>query len=333
MNCQDVRRFLYAFDDGALEVKENLEILGHLNMCPSCAGRVDADQRLKERLAGSFGIERAPDRLRESVLTQLHPTTVRRPARWIIRAAPVLAAAAVIAVVAGLWWSQAPDGSAVPASDSIVAFDPDRPVAARELAAAFRMGHLQCSAVGRAHHAKGLSRHLPTLERELSASVGLDVLAPNWRNKSLRFVSACTCGMPGGVDGAHLIYERMHVKTVSLYTLQPTDLFDAFERDVVDGAEYRVGHSEGLNLVSWQGAGADYLLCAIGEPGRVDVLIRDLVAPIRVALAETGVDPTVGLVLAQADFDARLARLVGNVSSPAILVRQNALTWIGDAPR
>jgi hypothetical protein len=175
---------------------------------------------------------------------------------------------------------------------------------------------------------KGLSRHLPTLERELTAATGVDVLAPNWRSKSLRFVSACTCGIPNGAEGAHLVYERLHVKTVSLYSLKPTDLFAAFERDIVDGGEYRVGHSEGLNLVAWRGANADYLICANGEPGRVDALIRDFVAPIRVALAETGLDPMCDLLLARADQVNRVPRLYLDLTPPLMAARLDEHAWL-----
>lgn len=328
MKCQDVRRFLYAFSDGALEVKENLEILGHLNMCPRCAARADADAQLKQRLAGIFSSESAPEPLRQAILTQIRPSPPRqRSHRWIVRLAPPLGIAAALLIIAGIWWSHAPANSAELTANNVAAFDGGHPVAARELAAAFRAGHQRCSALGRAHHRAGLSRHLPMLQQQLSAELGMDVLAPNWHSKSLRFVSACNCGMPDGAEGAHLVYERMHVETASLYTLRPTPLFEAFERDIVDGCHYRVGYSEGINLVAWRGRNADYLLCAEGQPDRVDQLIRDLIVPIRVALAETGINPLAGLALTTADVQDSVPRLFDSIPTPAVLIKDHGVSW------
>lgn len=220
----------------------------------------------------------------------------------------------------GFWWTREPEKSAAPDTNALAALDTERPIAAKELAAAFHAGHLQCSAKGRAHHRKDLSRHLPKLQQQLSSEFDIEVLAPNWHSESLRFVSACTCGMPDGTEGAHLVYERLHVQTASIYTLRPTGLFDSFERDIVDGDEYRVAHSEGLNLVSWRGRSAEYLLCANGDPGRNDALIRDLVTPIRIALGDTPADPLGDLVLARAETAEAVTRLFCVAPAPAMVL-------------
>ena len=49
MTCKTFRKYLYAFADGELETRENLEALEHLNMCPSCCRKVAVQQALRGR--------------------------------------------------------------------------------------------------------------------------------------------------------------------------------------------------------------------------------------------------------------------------------------------
>lgn len=51
MNCMEVRKYLYAFADGELDTPENLDVLEHLNMCPTCTQKVNVQQELKTHLA------------------------------------------------------------------------------------------------------------------------------------------------------------------------------------------------------------------------------------------------------------------------------------------
>ncbi len=71
MNCNEVRKYLYAFADGELETPENLDVLEHLNMCPGCTQKINVQQRLRENIARVMSEVTAPPELRAAVITLL----------------------------------------------------------------------------------------------------------------------------------------------------------------------------------------------------------------------------------------------------------------------
>ena len=42
LSCQDCEKYLHAFLDHVLDVKESLDIQEHLRLCAPCTNRVDA---------------------------------------------------------------------------------------------------------------------------------------------------------------------------------------------------------------------------------------------------------------------------------------------------
>lgn len=60
MNCQGARKFLSAFVDDELDVRTNVEVLEHLEMCPSCAARVERLRDLNAAVASSIASVRMP---------------------------------------------------------------------------------------------------------------------------------------------------------------------------------------------------------------------------------------------------------------------------------
>jgi hypothetical protein len=60
MRCPDARRDMFAFLDGAVTVERNLEILSHLNMCPPCGKRFEAERRFEECLCEMLRAEAVP---------------------------------------------------------------------------------------------------------------------------------------------------------------------------------------------------------------------------------------------------------------------------------
>ena len=69
MNCREAGKFLYAFADGELETRDNLQVLEHVNMCQECCGRVSRQQQLKAAIASSFCNEQAPLSLRDRIIS------------------------------------------------------------------------------------------------------------------------------------------------------------------------------------------------------------------------------------------------------------------------
>lgn len=325
MRCHEVRKYLYAFADGELEIKDNLEVLAHLNMCPACAERLDVEQQLKQCLAGLFAAERAPEALTARVWEQVRPARSGRRAgsRSAVRfLGPALAAAALIALVV-LVWIEARPGRSTGTSGAVLD-NPRYRVAGAELPQCFELGHHKCSAIGSSHHARGLSRNLDEIAAVWSADLHFPVLAPDWRAEKLRFVSACRCGLPGGMVGAHLVYDKYtHVEPVSLYSLQPGGPFDQFEETVVNGKAYLLSRAGETDLIAWQDPLADYVLCARADDEGARELIRQLIDPIRVALADT--PPAAAEAFAAVDVFSRPApNLLTSLASTFALIRYPA---------
>ena len=50
MRCHDVSRFMSLFLDSELSPETNLQMVEHLEQCPSCAARIDRERQLEERV-------------------------------------------------------------------------------------------------------------------------------------------------------------------------------------------------------------------------------------------------------------------------------------------
>ena len=108
MNCRDVRKYLAAFIDDELDVRANVEILEHAEMCPKCVRRIEALDRQNDLVRGYISGVKAPRGLEERIIADLRggwveaepsvaPDTLFRK-RWFHMAA----AAASILVVFGV---------------------------------------------------------------------------------------------------------------------------------------------------------------------------------------------------------------------------------------
>ena len=67
MNCHESKRRLDLFLDGELNVDVKLEVLQHLNRCPSCARICEGEKELRSLLRDNLGRDRAPEGLRNRV--------------------------------------------------------------------------------------------------------------------------------------------------------------------------------------------------------------------------------------------------------------------------
>jgi len=68
MNCNDVRKYFYAFLDDELDVEKNIEVLAHLDMCCECGQRMEKERLLQNRVRETVCEVKAPDYLVEAVL-------------------------------------------------------------------------------------------------------------------------------------------------------------------------------------------------------------------------------------------------------------------------
>jgi hypothetical protein len=69
MNCNDIRKYFYAFLDDELDVEKNIEVLAHLDMCCECSQRMEKDRQLQTRVRETVCEVKAPDYLVENILS------------------------------------------------------------------------------------------------------------------------------------------------------------------------------------------------------------------------------------------------------------------------
>jgi hypothetical protein len=68
MNCNDVRKYFYAFIDNELDVEKNIEILAHLDMCYECSQKIERERLLHERVKETVCMVKAPVYLKNTIL-------------------------------------------------------------------------------------------------------------------------------------------------------------------------------------------------------------------------------------------------------------------------
>jgi len=104
MNCNDVRKYFYAFLDDELDVEKNIEVLAHLDMCCECGQRMEKERLLQRRVRETVCEVRAPAYLAENILKR----TEERPGIFVLlvrdllsvrRLVPVAGIAAAIIMI------------------------------------------------------------------------------------------------------------------------------------------------------------------------------------------------------------------------------------------
>ena len=69
MNCNDIRKYFYAFLDDELDVEKNIEVLAHLDMCCECSQRMEKERLLQNRVRETVCEVKAPGYLVENILS------------------------------------------------------------------------------------------------------------------------------------------------------------------------------------------------------------------------------------------------------------------------
>ncbi len=80
MNCNNVRKYFYAFLDDELDVEKNIEVLAHLDMCCECSQRIEKERLLQNRARETVCEVKAPDYLVENILS----STEEKPSVFIL---------------------------------------------------------------------------------------------------------------------------------------------------------------------------------------------------------------------------------------------------------
>jgi anti-sigma factor (TIGR02949 family) len=68
MRCDDVRRTVYLFLEGALDQTKQVDFTAHIGLCPNCDTRTKIQQRLRIFIVRRLRPESAPERLKQRLL-------------------------------------------------------------------------------------------------------------------------------------------------------------------------------------------------------------------------------------------------------------------------
>ncbi len=68
MNCNDARKYFYAFLDDELDVEKNIEVLAHIDICCECGQRLEKERLLQKRVKETVCEVNAPAYLAENIL-------------------------------------------------------------------------------------------------------------------------------------------------------------------------------------------------------------------------------------------------------------------------
>jgi anti-sigma factor RsiW len=283
VNCQAFRKFLYAFTDGELETNENLHALEHLNMCPACCAKVDAQEQLKARLEQHFVQERASDLLRQGVLSAIQnevgeppPAAPSRNIMWLF--GPMALAASIALAFVGVRWMNQPADP----SNPTVAETPSEPVLGTVTVAQVEGKLIGCGVMQDAHHAKSLPRDLTSMRAAMEKKVGHKVLAPDLTADGYVLQAGCYCGLPAN-PGANVIYrDKNGAHLLGIFSVKRIEalLGPKGKNPLGENKGYRVCGGCTNSIVSFDEGDVTFVLCAPIEKGR----LLELAEPLRLAV-------------------------------------------------
>jgi len=78
LSCQECERYLPAFLDQALGVKESLDMQAHLQACPACADHADVERRLRMFVRENLDTPPLPDEIKHTMLLRAMQVESRR---------------------------------------------------------------------------------------------------------------------------------------------------------------------------------------------------------------------------------------------------------------
>lgn len=67
MVCDDVKRIVYFYLDGALSEKKQTDFTSHLDECPDCGDRIQIHKKLRNFVLTRLGRHLAPEALRTRI--------------------------------------------------------------------------------------------------------------------------------------------------------------------------------------------------------------------------------------------------------------------------
>lgn len=270
MNCTSFRTFAGAFADGELDVRQNLEALEHINMCPSCAGRVEEISRQRSAIVRLWGDHSAPPRVHREVHSLLQReagtavledewdefdvetqyalsltgTRSRRRGGFVL-----LGLAFAFASVFALW-----PGSGGPSS------------ASAQFVNAVREHHLDCR-LWRGGDYLDMNQ-VAALQTAARQNFSLSLAVPRLNNLNYRLRSGCQCDLKG-VQGMHLTYVVPESgERLSIFTTPPRpELVPQPKDELLSRQYYLSADNESPAVIAWHDERRTVTVCAGMAPG------------------------------------------------------------------
>ena len=278
MDCKRFRKYIGAFADGELDVKQNLDALEHLNMCPDCAARVSEVNSVRESLQRTYGHIEAPPHLREKVEAMVRDdqrthTRLSSRTRQVIRLFVPLGAVASVLLVVAVWRPWTPKRAPILMASDLSA----------QLVADARVQHDRCVwHRGANHHDPALPRDAKAIKAVLSRDLKLAVAVPELQNIGYELVGVDRCGI-GQRKGSHALYHSGAPNgELSFFTVERTALLASDRVAAPPAVERIAGSHDDLSIVGWNDGPQTYVVCA-EVPEHV---LAEIVGAIRVQLTQ-----------------------------------------------
>ncbi|MFQ5411792.1 MAG: anti-sigma factor family protein [Phycisphaerae bacterium] len=299
MNCQEVRKFLFAFADGQISVQANCEVLDHLKMCPICSAVVDEHQAVHQAIRTSAERIPVPARLRDRVRMTLQlGRPVRRhevPRRTVDgRLWRIVALAACITLVVTVAWQMLPSstpGGLNPFGGRGQVSASDRSDTAQLVVVRHNRCSLDCDR--QVHHNIELSYDPESVAQEIRDHFKgrLLAIAPDLSHHGYEFDSANYCCITRDKDcmAGHVMYVDPRFGTrLSLFSMSHWDDINPIgDENPPPDKDHPFVHSvplceTNISIVAWHEGNATYVCCGPLTPEDM----REMVDDIRVALAD-----------------------------------------------
>jgi mycothiol system anti-sigma-R factor len=245
VRCEVTGTHVHAYLDGELDAAGAANFERHLQSCAACASELGSEQSLRQTLAGAQLYERAPDRLRNRVLSKLPAEFPARTKAFSARRWAVAAAALLLAAFLG--------------RESLTAFHAQSE--SEVLAAAAVDAHLR--SLQPAHLTDVPSTDQHTVKPWFDGKVDFAPSVNDFADEGFRLLGGRLDVLSGRTTAALVYGRRKHI--INVFVLP----------DAPRGGARDSGERSGYHTLSWQMGGLTYI--AVSDVSAADLQqLRDL---------------------------------------------------------
>ncbi len=289
MNCNQSRKYLFAFADGQLSVQANCEVLDHLKMCPTCSRIVDEHQAMREAVRRSGERIVTPPGLAKQVRRAISgklpaPHSDNSFVRRLRRGLGLMGLAAAIALTtrAAWYWGPWSGASALPPNVPPIEEDPAW-IAAMDVVRLHNLCAHRCEQ--QRHHLENLPGDPRVLSDVLRGRLGgqFAVAVPDLSRHNLEFESANLCCPTEEADclGAHVMYvDHRNGARFSIFSTAHWGEIDKISH--IDPPDFSapfiqpVSPCDDMTVLAWHENTATYILCGPFDPQTIRAIAADI---------------------------------------------------------